>query len=194
VIFTFIEKAALLFSLCFFRMKYEGLENIPAGGGYLVCPNHRSYLDPIFVGCRLPLKRMRFMTKSEIMRRPVFSWILKKLGCFGIERGKSDIAAVETAEALVREGGILMIFPEGTRGHAAQMRPFKSGAAFVAKYTGAGVIPVAVDFTGQLRLFKKVTVRFGKLIPNEELGPSLHRASNLIRERIDAMLEAAKWS
>lgn len=191
---TFLKKVVWVLFRCFFQIEYEGLENIPDGGGYLVCPNHRSYLDPLFVGYQMPLEKTKFMTKVELMRVPVFSWILKKIGCFGVERGKSDLAAVETAASFVRRGNILMIFPEGTRGAGAEMKQFKTGAAFIAKHTGAGIVPVAIDFKGRLKLFKKVTVRFGEFITNGELGNSLHRASNLIRERVDAMLEAAKWS
>jgi len=191
---TFLKKVAWVLFRFLFRLEYEGLENLPDGGSYLVCPNHRSYMDPLFVGDRLPLERTKFMVKVELMRRPFFGWFLRKLGCFGVDRGKGDLAAVETAVNLVREGGILMIFPEGTRSREAEMKPFKTGAAFIAKHTGAGIVPVAIDFNGRLRLFKKVTVRFGTFISNGELGNSLHKASNLIRERIDAMLEAAKWS
>lgn len=190
----FIKRAVYVLLHCFFRMKYEGLENIPKSGGYLVCPNHRSYLDPFFVGCRLPLERVKFMVKAEALRWPVLGWIMKKLGCFGVDRGKGDMAAIEAAAAFVGSGSVLMIFPEGTRSQGAEMGPFKTGAAFIAKRTGAGVLPVAVDFKGNLKPFQKVTVRFGELIPGGELGNSLHKASGVIRDRVDAMLEAAKWS
>ncbi|HQQ89301.1 MAG TPA: lysophospholipid acyltransferase family protein [Oscillospiraceae bacterium] len=191
---TFLKKVVWVLFRFLFWIEYEGLENLPEGGGYLVCPNHRSYFDPLFIGDQLPLERTKFMVKAELLRGPLFSGFLKKLGCFGVDRGKGDLAAVETAVTLVREGNILMIFPEGTRGQGPEMKPFKTGAAFVAKHTGAGIVPVAIDFKGKLRIFKKVTVRFGTFIPNGELGNSLHKASNLIRERVDAMLEAAKWS
>ena len=124
---NFIRITVYVLLHCFFRVKFEGLENIPKGGGYLVCPNHRSYLDPFFVGCQLPLERVKFMAKAEALRWPVVGWILKKLGCFGVERGKGDMAAIEAAAEFVRGGSILMIFPEGTRSQSAEMGRLRPG-------------------------------------------------------------------
>ena len=74
-----------------------GRENLPEGGG-LFCANHSSLNDPICVMLAVGSKhQMRAMAKAEFMRIPVLGWLLKKVGIFGIERGKSDVLAIKTA-------------------------------------------------------------------------------------------------
>ena len=93
----------------------EGVENVPADGGVLLCPNHSSNWDPILVVLALPVNfRIHMMGKEELFQNPVVNWVLRKLGGFPVSRGNADIKAVKTAIQAIKSGDNLMMFPEGT--------------------------------------------------------------------------------
>jgi len=152
-----------------FRIRYQGQENIPKSGGYLMVCNHRSAYDPLFLvtGVR---PKICFMAKEELVRIPVLGPILKALGVFGVRRGKGDTSAVDAAVDLVKGGSIVGIFPEGTRAPVGTTLRPKSGAAHIAHMCHADVLPCCVSFQGKLRFRKTVTVCFGRLIPYDALG------------------------
>lgn len=177
-----------------FKIVYVGRENLPQGGGYILCSNHRTNLDPIFLALRLD-RQLYFMAKEELFRGRFVGAVLRKLGAFPVSRGKGDTGALEFAETTVRSGRVLAMFPEGTRSKdGALLRP-KSGAALIASHTGADVVPAAICFTGKLRFRSRVVVRYGAVIPNGELAvrdnsPSdIKAASRRIMAEIASLLE-----
>jgi 1-acyl-sn-glycerol-3-phosphate acyltransferase len=96
-----------------FRLRCEGVESVPASGPAIITPNHKSFFDTFFIGIACP-RPVRFMAKSELME----GWagpLLVRLGAFPVRRGSSDAEAIETARTLLRQGEVLVIFPEGTR-------------------------------------------------------------------------------
>ena len=160
--------ANLVFPL-FFRLRFEGTEHLPSSGGYIMASNHVSLLDPLFVAMVMPTQ-VHFMAKAELFRNPLLGRLLKGLGAFPVERGKGDSGAIDHSANILRSGGTLGIFPEGTRSKDGNpLRP-KSGAALIAKMTGADVLPCGIVVEGKVKLWSKITVRFGPLIPHEQLG------------------------
>ena len=91
----------------------SGAEHIPADGGVIVAPNHKNFLDPFFIGIATR-RHVRFMAKIELFKGPL-RWLLVRLGAFPIRRGESDTEALDTAAAILRAGGLVVVFPEGTR-------------------------------------------------------------------------------
>ena len=92
----------------------EGLEHLPQERA-LLCPNHASNLDPIYVAVALPNNyRLHFMGKEELFRNPALNWLLRKLGAFPVNRGGNDIQAIKTSIQVLKENDNLLIFPEGT--------------------------------------------------------------------------------
>ena len=172
-----------------FKMEYEGLENIPEGGGYLVCANHRTMLDPFFFAFQFK-PQLFFMAKAELFRNKLFAMFFRALGSFPVERGTGDSGALDYAMDILRDGKVLAMFPEGTRSKTGvPLRP-KSGAALVAIKTRSDVLPIGISFDNPIRFRRKITIRIGKLIRFEELGaekglPSeMKQASKLIMGRI----------
>lgn len=158
-----------IFIPIFFDLKIEGIENVPDDRGIILCSNHRSYFDPVFLG--LKLKRpLRFMAKESLFHKPVLGFVIKKLGAFPVQRGKGDTQAIENAIKTVQDGGLFAIFPEGTRSKTGELGKPKSGAVLVAHKTGGDIVPCCVKFDGKLRFRSKVRVTFGPVIKNEELG------------------------
>ena len=177
-----------------FKMRYEGLENIPEKEGFILACNHRSNFDPIFIVHKVPAQ-LHFMAKIELFRNRLLGWLLSGLGSFPVERGSGDTGAMDRATQIVRDGEILAIFPEGHRSKDGKPLRARSGIGMVAAQTGANVLPCAVQFGKRLGFRCQVTVRYGKLIPNEALEVSadsprtIRKASLRVMEDIVALLD-----
>ena len=161
-----------------FRVEFYGQENIPADGGYILVSNHRSGFDPLLLAVGSP-HHVHYMAKEELMKMPVIGWILKKAGVFGISRGTGDTSAVDTAVDYLKKGEVVGIFPEGTRAPVGKTLRPKSGVSHIAKMSGASILPCCVSIDGKCRLGCRVKIRFGKLIPFEQLGLEGEGASGL---------------
>src|SRR4029079_173742 len=98
-----------------FRERWQGLERLPAEGGYVLAANHLSNADawPL-VRALFPRRYLRFMAKSELFWFPLGPFIAA-CGAFPVRRGQRDLEAVDTAVGLCREGHVVVMFPEGTR-------------------------------------------------------------------------------
>lgn len=154
-----------------YRLRVEGLSNVPAAGGYVLSANHLSNFDPWPLGIPLfPGRFLRFMAKSELFWFPL-RLVIHAGGGFAVKRGERDQAAVDTAVRLCREGHVVVMFPEGTRRtkglrkrHEARWR---SGAARIALEAGVPLVPAAVAGTDRLARLATLRVAYGAPI---ELG------------------------
>ena len=179
----------------FFHFRVEGLENVPDDRGIILCSNHRSYFDPVFLGIKLK-RQLRFMAKDSLFHKPVLGVIIKHLGAFPVKRGKGDTQAIDNAVKTVQDGGLFAIFPEGTRSKTGELGKPKSGAVLVAAKTGGDIIPCCIKFEGKLHFRSKVTVTYGKVIKNEELGvrevspTELKAASKMMMSKIAELYES----
>ncbi len=150
-----------------FRYRTYGKENIPKEGGVVLCSNHTSMMDVVFLISSCP-RQVYFMAKAELFRIPVLKHAFRWMGAFPVERGTGGADALQHAQKLVQEGKVMGIFPEGTRSKTGIPGKAKSGAAVVVAKTGAQVVPVSIyRKPGKMRLWTKATVRYGKAIPAE---------------------------
>ena len=128
----------------------KGIENIPENGGLIVASNHQSYLDPFAIS--VPIKRaIRFLAWNEAMNWPFLGKVMRALGAWPLQLEGSDPGAIRRSHQWLRDGGALMIFPEGGRGQAdGSMIRFKAGAVRIAleikadspsHYCGANRVP-----------------------------------------------------
>lgn len=181
------------------RYKGIGTENIPKDGGFILCCNHTSMIDIgiLVLTCPRPI---RFMAKEELFKNPILAWFFRHMGGFPIARGKGDSKAMELAESIVRDGGILGIFPEGTRTKEPDGHPGrgKAGAAVIASATGADVLPACIHYDGydgKVHFFRKSRAYYGDIIPNEKIKingddrQDIRRASETIMNTITSMWE-----
>ena len=180
-----------------FRVKIIGIENVPKSGGVIMCANHTSLTDPIFLAINIK-RQIHFMGKAELFSNFFTKWFFNSLGSFAVKRGQGDTAAIRSGEDVIKNGGIMGIFPEGTRYLEGAPRKAKSGVAMIAASTKADILPVSIFREGKIRLFSKTTIRFGEVIPFEELKldvqdgakkSSLRYAIELIMKRITQMWE-----
>lgn len=183
-----------IFKLLFFY-KVEGKKNVPENGAFVVASNHLSNYDPVLLA--LTQKRQIFyMAKAELFENKFLSRLIRTLGAFPVERGAGDGKAINEAEGLIAEGKLLGIFIEGTRSKTGELMRPRSGAAIVAHQMNVPVIPVCITPKNKkIKLFRRVTISWGKPIPAEELGikngdrGEYKYASNLIMDRIRELRE-----
>ena len=180
------------------RVTIEGAENEPTEGAFLVCPNHLSDFDVLIVAASLK-RQVRYCAKAELFKIPVLSSLIRALGAYPIRRGEGDVGAIKKTIALLKEGEVVGLYPQGTRYAGVDPRTTKprQGAAMVAFRTGVPVVPVCIE-TKDFRVvpFRKTVVRIGKPVTVEELGilagtpEDYRRGSEAIFARITDMIEA----
>lgn len=150
-----------------YRIKIEGMENLPKEGNTVICSNHVHMLDSISLVVKFKTKRMiRVMAKEELFNTKFKAWAFRTAGAFPVKRGKGDMEALENAKNYINEGDMLLIFPEGTRNGLDKGVKMKKGAALIALSTNSAVVPVGIK--GNYKPFTKVRVRIGKPITLEE--------------------------
>jgi 1-acyl-sn-glycerol-3-phosphate acyltransferase len=148
-------------------LQIMGRENVPKGGPLLVVANHFSFIDPVAMVRATPWP-LEFVGGFQMPNAPAsVTWIPKAWGYYPVFRGTSSRYALQAAEAVLAQGGVLGIFPEAGN-WATVLRPPRPGAAFLAVRTGAPILPMGFD--GLLDVFPslrrgrraRVTVRIGK--------------------------------
>lgn len=157
--------------LALFRIKIIGKDTVPKGKPLIVCANHISLWDPVFVAacCRQPI---HFMAKSELFEKPVLKWLLKALGAYPIKRGESDVAAIKKTLTYLRGTDRVGIFLQGTRnaGQDLESTDVKSGVGMILGHTEVDTLPVTVvTKDNRVKLFRKVYVVIGKPVPYEQI-------------------------
>jgi len=173
----------------------EGIENVPLTGPLIVCGNHFGTLDPPMVPAFLPRGDSWSMAKSEYFRKAWMRWLFNAYGSFPVVRHTADRAALRRSFDLLKEGHVLVIYPEGTRVESGVLSTPEPGAGFIAQKAACPILPVAM--TGTRECLPKgakwprrvpVKVRFGKpfVVPAKKLDGS--RVSH--EEAADAIMLA----
>jgi 1-acyl-sn-glycerol-3-phosphate acyltransferase len=181
-----------------FRMRWDGLEHVPAGG-CVIAPSHVSNFDVWAVGLPLfPRRYLRFMAKVELYK-PVLGWILRHGGAFPVRRGAHDVEAIETAVELCGEGHAVVVFPEGTRRKKGIVKRWEArphtGAARIALGARVPLIPVGIAGTDRLSQLGPVRVRFGSPVPLDDLVEREPReAAETATERLMAEIRRLEGS
>ncbi len=169
--------------------RVDGLENIPAEGGFIMCCNHVSARDPFYLAIPVKARYFHFMAKAELFRRKPLSTFVTALGGFPVDRGHNDLNAVRTALKLISEGHGLALFPQGTRSKENRRTPMLSGVSMIALRSGAPVIPAYIG--GPYRPFHRVQVSFGKPVSFEGLG---RRVDSDTLDAATRRIEDAVWA
>jgi 1-acyl-sn-glycerol-3-phosphate acyltransferase len=163
-------------------------------GGLLIASNHQSFLDPMLVGMALP-GPICYLARRSLFRTPGFGALLRAVGVHPVRRGAVDAGALKAVLRMLRRGGTVVMFPEGTRSRDGTLGRFKTGAAAIALRCGVPLLPVCVEGAYECwprtRLLPRpgrVAVAFGK-----ELAPGDGTADELTR-RLRAEIEELRAS
>ena len=144
----------------FLPWRIEGAENIPQEGGVLLCANHSSLLDPLYILCAMGRKRqLHIIAKAELFSIPVLGWLLRKVGMIPVKRGMADVSAYKESLRVLRGGERMLIFPEGTRVKPGQTIQAHTGAAVMALRGNAVLLPVFIE--RKKRVFRPTRLVFG---------------------------------
>jgi 1-acyl-sn-glycerol-3-phosphate acyltransferase len=155
------------------RVEVSGLDNVPATGGAIFCPNHTSVIDSFFLPLVLP-RRITFVGKAEYMDSWKTKHLFPALGMIPIDRsgGSSAERALNTAARVLEDGQFFGIYPEGTRARDGRLHRGHTGPARLALRTGTPIVPVGISGTREIqppdaklpKPFKRARVRFGRPI------------------------------
>jgi 1-acyl-sn-glycerol-3-phosphate acyltransferase len=148
VLYAVLKPIAWAIMRLLFRLEAQGAEHVPAHGPVLLVANHSSFLDPPLVGGVAP-RPLSFMAKAELFRVPLLGGLIRRLNARPVRREGADAGALRTALRILQDGGVLLMFPEGTRGPEGALREPKPGAAMLAVMSGAPVVPVFVKGSGR---------------------------------------------
>ena len=196
----FAKAVLASFSRPYFRLKVEGVENVPRSGPLVLISNHESMWDVPLLVIAFP-RPMIMMAKEAVHDTWYKDWFFSRLGSFPVERGSKDLQAMKRALAVVRSGKVLALFPEGTRHREGGLLPFLPGAAWIALAEGVPILPAAVHGTGRisprgLLPIRRIPIRvtLGKPIAVErEASPRARREKSVelttvMRDRVERML------
>jgi 1-acyl-sn-glycerol-3-phosphate acyltransferase len=154
-----------------FRIHTEGTSNVPSKGPVILASNHQSFIDSVF----LPLvvrRRVTFVAKAEYFESWKTAWFFRAVGMIPLKRegGSASHRALAAAADVLKSGGVLGIYPEGTRSPDGRLYRGHTGVARLSIQCHAPVVPVAQFGTAKVqpigvmrpRLFRSVTVKMGE--------------------------------
>lgn len=126
-----------------FRTTVEGRELVPTSGPLIIAPVHRSFID-FFVASEVTSRKLHYMAKDSLWKRPRFGKFLVSVGAFPVNRQSADREALRRAQRVLDAGEVLVQFPEGERRSGPVVEGLHEGVAFLAARTGAVIVPVGI--------------------------------------------------
>jgi 1-acyl-sn-glycerol-3-phosphate acyltransferase len=181
------------------KLQVEGLENVDLSHPYIYASNHQSAFDipTLYVG--LPVQ-FRIMAKKELFLYPFMGWHMKRSGQIPIERenARSSLKSLVRASETVRGGTPLFVFPEGGRTPDGTIKPFLSGAFYVAIKAGVPIVPMAIVGTYEALPMNSYVIRshpvrliVGSPISTDGMNP---REMGRLAEQVQRAIEDLYYS
>lgn len=127
----------------YWRATFEGLENVPRSGAFVVAPVHRSFLDFGIVS-GISRRRLGYMGKDSLWNNRLLGAFISALGAFPVRRGAADRDALRQCIEVIQAGRPVVLFPEGTRRNGPVIEHLFEGTAYVAGRTGVPIVPVGI--------------------------------------------------
>lgn len=180
-----------------FRVECVGRENLKKvqTGGCILAPNHVSSIDPVFVVItRFWGKRMVVFAKKELFEiNALLTWFFRCMGALCVRGTRDELETIDKTVEVCKNGGTLLIFPEGTREKEGKLLPPKSGLFVIAAQAAVDVVPVRILYDtpdGKMRLFCKVKVIYGEPMPAAQFAMESRRDLKTLRANKQALLDA----
>jgi len=190
--YQLIRALLYIFFKLFNRLEVIGGKNVPKNGGVIVAANHVSYLDPPVLGVALK-RRPTYIAKEGLFRIPFIGRIVRAC-CFPVKRDKPQPSIIKEAVTRLKGGGVLILFPEGSRSADGNFLDAKRGVGMIAGMSAVPVVPTLIEGTDRAfpvgaKLLRpaKIKVVFGNpiTIRGKETGKvSQERISREIMETI----------
>ena len=180
-----------------FRVECIGRENLKKvrTSGCIIAPNHVSAIDPVFVVItRFWGRRMVVFAKKELFEINVLlTWFFRWMGALCVRGTREELDVIDQTVEACRNGGTLLIFPEGTREKEGKLLQPKSGLFVIAAQAAVDVVPVRILYDtpdGRMKLFCKVKVIYGEPMPAAQFAMESRRDLKTLRANKQALLDA----
>ncbi len=169
--YSIARKFLIGISHIFFPIKIHGnINDIPDDTGIVLCANHLSYLDAVFLAMAFK-KQLYFVAKKKYADKFFLKPIFKAIGSFGIDTEKPDITAIKNCFRVIKEKKILAIFPEGTRVIKGRVSNPMPGAIMIAHKSRAPIFYVKImPRKRYFKLFVTTDIFVGGFISADQLG------------------------
>lgn len=151
-------------------VEVQGKINLIPSGAFVGVSNHTGVLDPALVYYFLDRKDITMLVAEKYQNYAIFRWLVRQLDSIFVDRFNADLGAMRVALARLRQGGVLVIAPEGTRSKTGALVEGQPGASYLAARTGVPIVPAGIigtrdrDILGHLRRFRRpdITVQVGE--------------------------------
>jgi len=168
---TFLYKVARVLAAFFLHTlmpsKMTGAEKLKREAPFILISNHNSMLDPFVLAYKVKRYPITFLGKKELVKSRFGKWLFGQLGMISVDRGHTDMEAMRACMKVLKGGGVLGIFPEGTRHHEGVMEHIESGVALIALRSGVPLVPIYIK--GRVALFHFTRTWVGDPIPTDDL-------------------------
>jgi len=190
----------LLFAT-YFRWQVGNPERVPARGSVILASNHASHLDPPLVGAGLP-RALNYLARESLFDLPIAGWALRNVNAVPVDRDGAGAAGLRAIFNRLRQGGAILLFPEGTRTRDGGLQKARSGVGLVVIKSGAPVVPVRVFGTydawsrhRKMPLPRPVSVKYGhpmgfERLRDEARGCSKDRLKEIYQQASDEIMRA----
>ncbi len=154
----------------FFRLKIIDVEKVPEKGGVIVVSNHVSHLDPLVIGVAIRKRQSTFMAKSGLFKIPLIGAFVRTFS-FPVDRDNPQPSTIKEAVKRLKNGEIIVMFPEGGRSRDGSLLDAKRGTGMIAAMSKAVIVPAFIEGTdkalpaGARRIrLSRIKVYFGEPI------------------------------
>ncbi|MHB1557114.1 MAG: lysophospholipid acyltransferase family protein [Isosphaeraceae bacterium] len=195
--YTVVRYVTGILSAVILGWRATGHRSVPRSGGVLLVSNHLSYMDVFFLG--IPLRRpLNYVARSTLFVS-VLGSLIRSVGGFPIQREGMGASGMKETLRRLRLGGIVTLFPEGTRSADGRMGPLKPGIAVLVERAGVPVVPVGLAGTFEVWPRSRplpsphpIRIHFGRTIYPEDLkGMNTEAITALIAERLGEARQTA---
>ena len=171
MLYFFVLRICRLLAIVFFGLRAFGRGNIPEGGAVLAS-NHQSYFDPALISITLN-RPVYFLARKELFEsNRFFGWFISNLHAIPLERRTFDSTGLRRAIEVLQNGGLLIVFPEGTRSSNGEIGEIRKGVSLLGEKANVPLVPTLINGAYQAwprksKLpvrFSPITVRFGPLL------------------------------
>lgn len=164
-----------LFFKLYCRWSVYNAERVPPSGAVILASNHASFLDPPLVGSALK-RDINYLARENLFKLPMANWALQRCNAVPVDREGGGAKGLRMILDRLRNGGGIILFPEGTRTRDGKLQPARSGIGLTVLKSEAPVVPVRVFGTYEawgrhvkFPLPKHVAVKFGRVLRFEPL-------------------------
>ncbi|MEA1950058.1 MAG: lysophospholipid acyltransferase family protein [Planctomycetota bacterium] len=144
ILYWFVKRTLQLLWVLIYGIRFSGTHNIPSEGGVLMVSNHQSHLDPPLVGCCCS-RSLNPMAKKDLFDFAPFAWYIASLGAFPVDLEGSPLGGIREAMRRLKNGKVVLMFPEGSRCFDGKIGEFMNGFTMIAVRTKAAILPVAIE-------------------------------------------------